>query len=245
MVGAATVNEGSVYTLTIVSVTDPGEDTLLAYTIDWGDGNFEFVANDTFNFPSVYTHIYSDGIVPPQRLISVTVEDEDGTFEGAGSFTLDVNNVAPTGSFRSSGSRQEGLTGLVYFVNGNDISLVDKNAGFRYAYDFNNDGMFEVGNGIYGGSSTATSCVVPAAYIPDGPGIYTVRGRIVDKDGGYTDYTTAITVTNVAVTNLDVGNDQMTVVGTPITGTWSFSDPVRRRSHPPVGWSRSTGTATP
>ena len=39
---------------------------------------------------------------------------------------------------------------------------------------------------------------MPAAYLADGPGSRTVHGRITDKDGGFTDYTTTITILNVA-----------------------------------------------
>ena len=39
---------------------------------------------------------------------------------------------------------------------------------------------------------------IPASFLPDGPSVRTVRGRIQDKDGGFTDYTTTIEVTNRA-----------------------------------------------
>ena len=37
--GAATVNEGSAYSLTLGAVTDPGTDTVTSYVVHWGDGN--------------------------------------------------------------------------------------------------------------------------------------------------------------------------------------------------------------
>ena len=37
--GAATVNEGSAYSLTLGAVTDPGADTVSSYVVHWGDGN--------------------------------------------------------------------------------------------------------------------------------------------------------------------------------------------------------------
>ncbi len=70
----------------------------------------------------------------------------------------------------------------------------------RYAYDFDNDGVFDLGDGTYAGSSANASETVPASYLADGPGTRTVRGRILDKDGGYTDYTTAITIDNAPPT---------------------------------------------
>ena len=37
--GAASVNEGSAYSLTLGAVTDPGTDTVTSYIVHWGDGN--------------------------------------------------------------------------------------------------------------------------------------------------------------------------------------------------------------
>ena len=71
--------------------------------------------------------------------------------------------------------------------------MPDTNAGFHYAYDFINNGIFEVGDGTYGGSVTNSSQSVPAAYLPAGND--TVQMRIIDKDDGYTDYTRSSTST--------------------------------------------------
>jgi len=37
--GDASVDEGSVYTLTLGAITDPGDDTVTSWTVNWGDGN--------------------------------------------------------------------------------------------------------------------------------------------------------------------------------------------------------------
>ncbi|MBL8396670.1 MAG: hypothetical protein JNL84_00795, partial [Candidatus Accumulibacter sp.] len=39
LTGADTINEGSVYTLNVGPISDPGSDTRTAYAINWGDGN--------------------------------------------------------------------------------------------------------------------------------------------------------------------------------------------------------------
>ena len=54
--GAANVNEGSVYTLTLGAVTDPGTDTVSSYVVHWGDGN-----SDTYASNGAKTHTYADG----------------------------------------------------------------------------------------------------------------------------------------------------------------------------------------
>src|SRR5207248_2985819 len=48
--------------------------------------------------------------------------------------------------------------------------------------------------------TTTPSATVPASYLDDGPGTRVVHGRIKDKDGGFTDYTTTVTINDVAPT---------------------------------------------
>ena len=86
------------------------------------------------------------------------------------------------------------------FSSQSDPSSADTTAGFHYAYDFDNDGTFDVGNGTYAGGVTAASVTVPAAYLSNGPSSRVVKARVIDKDGGFTDYTTTITVNNVPPT---------------------------------------------
>ena len=60
--GAANVNEGSAYTLTLGAVTDPGTDTVSSYIVHWGDGN-----SDTYATDGAKTHTYADGAEQPRR----------------------------------------------------------------------------------------------------------------------------------------------------------------------------------
>ncbi|MBC8290116.1 MAG: hypothetical protein H8E37_07345 [Planctomycetes bacterium] len=46
--------------------------------------------------------------------------------------------------------------------------------------------------GTYAGSGVNAVQTAPANSLDDGPGSLTVLGRIIDKNGGFTDYTTAI-----------------------------------------------------
>ena len=54
--GAASVNEGSSYSLTLGAVTDPGTDTVTSYIVHWGDGS-----SDTYSTAGDKTHTYADG----------------------------------------------------------------------------------------------------------------------------------------------------------------------------------------
>ncbi|MCA9926806.1 MAG: Ig-like domain repeat protein, partial [Anaerolineales bacterium] len=115
-------------------------------------------------------------------------------------FPLTVENTAPAATLGNGGAVGEDSSGAISFSNQFDPSTADTTAGFHYAYDFDNDSVFEVGDGSYAGSSVDASATVPAGFLADGPGTRTVRARILDKDGGYTDYTTSITINNVAPT---------------------------------------------
>ena len=134
-----------------------------------------------------------------------------GTF-GRGAWTVANASAtiatpwSPTATLTNGGPVDEGSPGLVRFTDPSDPSPVDTAAGFRYSYDFDNDGDFEITD------SRSASAVVPASYFADGPGIRTVRARIADRDGGYTDYTTTILITSVPPT-VNVGPNAMITQG--------------------------------
>ena len=138
--------------------------------------------------------------------------------------TVTVVNVAPTAVLSNGGAVNEGSTGSVSFSGQFDPSPDDTTAGFHYSYDFNNDGVWEVGNGSYALSVVADSQVVPASFLADGAASYTVKARILDDDGGFTDYTTVIAVNNVAPT-LTISGAASTNENAVYTLSLSSSDP--------------------
>jgi hypothetical protein len=109
--------------------------------------------------------------------------------------TVTVLNVAPTAVLGNSGPVAEGSAGSVSFSGQFDPSAGDTATGFSYSYDFNNDGDFTDPGDVAG--STSASGSIPAGLLADGPASFTVRARIADRDGDFTDYTTVVTVTNV------------------------------------------------
>ncbi len=152
---------------------DPGDDTIVAYEIDWGDGSpVEFFAGDPLTSASTQSHLYADGLANPSRTIKVNALDEDGTWLEVGMLDILVNNVAPTAAnfLAFNTSVNEGSTTNVFFV----APFVDPgtpDSPFRFAYDFNGNGIYgeagELGDGTYAGSSTSSSATVPAT-IPGG-----------------------------------------------------------------------------
>ncbi len=200
MSGNATVNEASTYTLNLGAITDPGHtDIFTGYDINWGDGSP--LQHVTLGTPqtaatwsgAVQTHVYDDG--PASRSIVVSLEDQYSPFVFvAGSQSVSVQDVPPTATFVNFGSVNEGSPGFVEFLNPTDVSAADRAAGFTYSYDFNNDGSFTDPGDI--ANSSSPSATVPASILSH-PGDYTIHGRIIDKDGGFTDYRTTIQVNNV------------------------------------------------
>src|SRR5262249_41579306 len=116
------------------------------------------------------------------RTIRAKVHDKD---DAVREYTAQVAiaNVAPTATFAANpaqidagGSFQLALSGA------SDPSSRDTAVGFAYAFDCG--GGF--GTPV---ASAATSCTAGSTA-----GTLTVRGRVLDKDGGYTEYAALVTV---------------------------------------------------
>ncbi len=100
--GAVAVDEGLLYTLTLGPVTDPGDDTVTQYIINWGDGT----PTEMFASAGDVTHIYAGGDV--QRTITVDLVNEDGTFIDAGQKTIFINDVTLVIELTGAASVDEG-----------------------------------------------------------------------------------------------------------------------------------------
>jgi len=158
---------------------DPDGDPL-SYFWDFGDG-----ITSTERAPS---HAYADN---GTYSVTLTVEDGRG-LAATDALEVTVGNVSPTATFSNDGPVAEGSPATVSFSNAYDPSAADTAAGFLYGYNFDNDGTFDLGDGTYAGGVPDASA---SFTFPDN-GTYTVRARIADKDGGFTDYTTDVVVAN-------------------------------------------------
>lgn len=130
-----------------------------------------------------WSFITNDGPTENQQ-VTITADDGSGGI-GQVTFTLVVNNVAPTATFaNTSGAIEPGQSAQLVFTNPFDPSPIDTAAGFLYSFDCTNDGTFEVVD------TTSPSYGCPYASA----GNFTALGRIKDTNGGYTDYTVTVTV---------------------------------------------------
>ena len=119
----ATIDEGATLTLTLGATHDPGQDTITAWSIDWGDDSAPTtgVGSPASTDP---THIYADG--PDDPTITVTVTDEDGD-HAAASLAVHVSNVAPTVTLTGA-TTDEGSThtyGFTVSDPGTDTFVLD------------------------------------------------------------------------------------------------------------------------
>ncbi|HRN83081.1 PKD domain-containing protein, partial [Nitrosomonas europaea] len=71
------------YTLNLGAITDPGDDTVTSYIVNWGDNS-----SDVYDVAGEVTHTFA---VEGNYTISVNLVDEDGTHADAGSLDISVN----------------------------------------------------------------------------------------------------------------------------------------------------------
>lgn len=193
------------------SGSDPGrrdEAAGLTYAWDFGDGGRASGAGVSHSYAAAGTYV-----------VTLTTRDKDGD-TGRAQRTVTVTGAGPTASFSNSGAVNEGGTGAVAFGG-----QAGGNGGYTYSYDFDNDGRFEISD------SASALATVPASYLADGPFTRVVGGRIKDGAGRYRDYTTSITVRNVAPTGGISGPSSGTVGATlSFTGTGDDASAADRAS---------------
>jgi hypothetical protein len=235
--GPATVDEGSVYTLTVGAITDPGADTRSGYTIAWGDGSTDALTPAQWAAAAGnFTHTYADGASAPTITVSTT--DEDGTTV-LGTQAVTVANVAPSLVLDGAASTLEGAT-YQLTLTGSDVAGSADPLAYSIAWGD-------------GSTQTVLAADLPASGIvshvftddEDGPANATARQvtvTVTDGDGGSTEVSKTVTVSNVAPTaslsgpaTVDEGSVYTLTVGAildPGTDTRSgYTHRLGRRQH--------------
>jgi hypothetical protein len=214
---AGNVNEGSSFALSLSAVTDPSSADTTAgfeYAFDCGAGYGAYgIASDATCTTT------DDG----NRLVQAKVKDKDGgEREYMGSVT--VVNVDPTATFNSpAASVNEGSSFALSLTNPFDPSSADTAAGFTYLFDCGG------GLGYVAAGSGSASCPTTDN------GTRAVKGKIVDKDGGFTEYMRSVSVVNVdpSITSASFGASSSCSVGgaNNVSLTVAFSDPGSADTH--------------
>jgi len=222
--GPSPVNEGSTHTYTF-TVSDPGSaDT---FTVDatyprcGSGGNYVTGTLTTDANGGSFDCFFPDGPATTNVAIRVTDDDGGSDTDSEAVQIVDVANVPPTATLGNNGPVNEGSPATVSFTNQFDPSAADTAAGFHYEYNCDGSAFGPVDY-----ASATTSSSHQCTYGDDGS--YTVRARIIDQNNGFTSYTTAVTVGNIAPTvTLAAGNDlSVNESGlTEHTYNYSISDP--------------------
>ncbi len=208
--GASNVEEGSVYILTLGTVTDPGDDAVSQYIVRWGDNS-----SDVYTSAGDVTHTYSDG--PETHVISVDLVDEDGTHTDAGTLTVDVENVAPTVVLTGPGVADEQETKSYSFTSndpGDDkFNVVGQSCG---ANGILSNEIFDILSGA--GSFDCT--------FPDGFSTSTVSVQVADSDAANSDPDTLVVTVNNVDPVVEAGTSRTVDEGSELVlDASTFSDP--------------------
>ena len=129
--------------------------------------------------------------MPPDNSIysaTFTVTNPATGLSSSASTTVTTSNVNPTGVFTPPTYVPINEPATFSVLNPNDAGPGDVAAGLRFAFDFNNDGTFDSGDGTYSGSSASPNATTTFAT----PGPRTIVARVMDKDGGFTDYSAIV-----------------------------------------------------
>ena len=165
--------------------SDAEGNSTVTLTSTVGGVPFGTVTKDDTNGTWSWSASVDDGDAGPFT-VTITATDNQGVTANT-TFTYAVINAVPTATFASNGPVAYGQALTVSFSNQHDDSTADTTAGFHYAYSVTGD--FTGITYASGSSTTATH-----DYTGLNAGDYTFFARIIDKDGGFSDYSKLVTI---------------------------------------------------
>ncbi|HVX86712.1 MAG TPA: CARDB domain-containing protein [Phycisphaerae bacterium] len=214
------------------SFTDPDAGQTFSATVNFGDGSGDQVLalnpDNTFSL----AHRYDDN---GSYTVTVTVSDNAGGVTPA-SFNVSVLDTAPIATVSNSGPVPLGGPGAVTLFNIYDPSNADTTAGFTFSFDFGNTGAFQIAN------SPSATALIPANFLV-APGTLTVRARVADKDGLYTDYLTTVTIVD-SPPRVSLPGKQAATTSAPYGESGSFTDAPSKTWTATVDYGDGTGVHT-
>jgi chitodextrinase len=187
------------------SAADPSPaDMAAGFTYAWtfGDGSTATGASVTHTYMTTGTDSVVVKATPLDNMV------------GSASASVAITSNMPTATFSGPASVSAGSTNATVTFSGSTGGA----GGYKYSYDFNNSGSFEVTG------STNPTATIPESYVDSGPATLVVHGRITDSSGAFTDYTTSITINDVAPTPT-ITPPASLVAGTSATFKGSATDP--------------------
>jgi probable HAF family extracellular repeat protein len=164
--------------LSIGAVNESGSADVIEYAFDCGDGRGYGLWTATNNRPCTPA---DNGTFT----VRGKIRDDDGG-ENEYTATIAVENAAPTATFSVNSPVNEGSFYGIILSKPSDAP--GDASTLRFAFDCGSG----TGYGAFG-STLTMNC--PG---PDGPRLYAVRAKIIDKDGGSTEYAGSASILNVA-----------------------------------------------
>jgi hypothetical protein len=183
----SSVSEGTSITLSLTNADDPSSaDDAAGFT-------YAFDCGDAFGYQSPDTQASreatrfcggADGTSESTRTVKAKLRDKDG---GETEYTksIIVNNVAPTATFNAPDSVKPGSLFEISLTNPNDPSVQDQ-GNLKYALD--------CGSGYTAPDIANTNSCTAGSGTSQ-----VVRGKIIDDDGGETEYTKTVALNSAPV----------------------------------------------
>ena len=229
--GDANVNEGSSYSLTLGTITDPGADTVTSWVVHWGDGS-----SNTYSTGGAKTHTYADG--PNDHDITVDLTDEDDTFlDAANAKSVHVNNVAPTIAISGDANVNEGSSYSLTLG-----TITDPGA------DTVTSWVVHWGDGS---SNTYSTGGAKTHTYADGPNDHDITVDLTDEDDTFLDAANAksVHVNNVAPTvtidSLTGNSGTACIAGNTVTLGFLWTDPAGANDTYSYSIAWGDGSTTP
>lgn len=165
-------DEGSAIALSDASASDGDGDSLTySWTVDSGLCSFDDASALNPNLTCTDNGSF---------VTTLTVDD--GTETASDTAAVTVDNVAPTATFGNDGPVDEGDDFTLSLTSPTDPGADT----FAYAFDCGDGSGYSTAS-----ASSSATCATTA------PGVRAVKGKIIDDDGGETEYTNSVTVTDV------------------------------------------------
>jgi hypothetical protein len=200
--------------------------TVAGGTVQFFDAQNQLVATQPLDLPTGSTWTWNGWeVVGEPRVVRVRVTSNDPAGGGLIQFddmqanttaavppaqataALVVRNVAPTATLSVPATWSEGSPFTAVLTGATDAGLMDRAAGYTYAFDFGD------GYGAFGTTPWAS-------FTPTDSGTQLVKAMVRDKDGGVTEYTANVAVADVAPT-ATLSNSGPVTFGQAVTVSFS------------------------
>ena len=205
LTGADASAEGSLYSISLHDVSDPGDDLVSELQIDWGDGS----PVEAWLTTGIYEHTYADD---GEYTILVSLVDEDGIHSAAASKLVTVTNITPTMTVSGPDVMDEGSS---YTLVPSEITDPGTDTVTEFVVNW--------GDGSLPETFAATD---PLVHVFGDDGEYTISVDLIDEDGTHENVAeSSTTVVNVLPEILGLTGDQQGDEGAPLNFLAEAMDP--------------------